>query len=85
MLEIPEDAQRCSAATNKCRCDKAKVLGITDISTNEVLDSVVNSNYHKTTYTVGEMVYPDSFDENRWNEYSNGIHFFINKQDAINY
>ena len=85
MLEIPEDAQRCSAATNKCRCDKAKVLGITDISTNEVLDSVVNSNYHKTTYTVGEMVYPDSFDENRWNECSNGIHFFINKQDAINY
>ena len=85
MLEIPEDAQRCSAATNKCRCDKAKVLGITDISTNEVLDSVVNSNYHKTTYTVGEMVYPDSFDDDRWNECSHGIHFFINKQDALDY
>ena len=84
-LEIPEEAQRCSATTNKCRCDKAKVLGIIDLFTNEVLDSVVNLNYHKTTYTVGEMVYPDSFDENRWNECSNGIHFFINKQDAINY
>ena len=85
MLEIPEDARRCSATTQKCRCDKAKVLGITNIKTNEVLESVVNSNYHETTYTVGEMVYPDSFDENRWNECSNGIHFFINKQDAINY
>ena len=85
MLEIPEDARRCSATTQKCRCDKAKVLGITNIKTNEVLESVVNSNYHETTYTVGEMVYPDSFDENRWNECSHGIHFFINKQDALNY
>ena len=85
MLEIPEDARRCSATTHKCRCDKAKVLGITNIKTNEVLESVVNSNYHETTYTVGEMVYPDSFDEDRWNECSHGIHFFINKQDALYY
>ena len=85
MLEIPEDARRCSATTQKCRCDKAKVLGITNIKTNEVLESVVNSNYHETTYTVGEMVYPDSFDEDRWNECSHGIHFFINKQDALDY
>ena len=85
MLEIPEDARRCSATTQKCRCDKAKVLGITNIETNEVLESVVNSNYHETTYTVGEMVYPDSFDEDRWNECSHGIHFFVNKQDALDY
>ena len=85
MLEIPEDARRCSATTQKCRCDKAKVLGITNITTNKVLESVVNSNFHDTTYTVGEMVYPDSFDENRWNECSHGIHFFINKQDALDY
>ena len=26
-LEIPADAKRSSATTNKCRCDKAKVLG----------------------------------------------------------
>ena len=85
MLEIPEDAKRCSATSQKCRCDKAKVLGITNIKTNEVLESVVNSNYYETTYKVGEIVYPDSFDEDRWNECSHGIHFFINKQDAINY
>ena len=85
MLEIPEDARRCSATTQKCRCDKARVLGITNIKTNEVLESVVNSNFHETTYTVGEMVYSDSFDEDRWNECSHGIHFFINKQDALDY
>ena len=32
---------------------------------------------------MGETVYPDSFDENRFEECSNGIHFFMNKQDAI--
>ena len=39
----------------------------------------------ETLYKVGEMAYPDKFDDNRWNECSNGIHFFINKQDAIDY
>ena len=49
-------------------------------------DSVVNEAYsQEVVYKVGEMVYPDKFDENRWNECSKGIHFFINKQDAINY
>ena len=84
-LEIPEDAKRCSATTNKCRCDKAMVLSITDITTGAERKHITNFNYAKTIYTVGEMVYPDSFDDNRWNECSNGIHFFINKQDAINY
>lgn len=37
------------------------------------------------TYRVGETVVPDSFDEDRWNECSNGIHFFITKQEAIDY
>ena len=84
-LEIPEDAKRCSATSNKCRCDKAKVLAITDIATGTERKHITNTNYAKTTYTVGKMVYPDAFDENRWNECSNGIHFFINKQEAIDY
>ena len=86
-LEIPEDAKRSSATTNKCRCDKAKVLDIICISDNSPIDlqEITSFNYHKTIYKVGEMVYPDSFDEERWNECSHGIHFFINKQDAIDY
>ena len=83
-LEIPEDAKRSSSTTRKCRCDKAKVLEIIDINTKKQITEVINDAFnHKTTYKVGEMVYPDKFDENRWNECSNGIHFFINKQDAI--
>ena len=84
-LQIPEDARRLSATTRKCRCDKAMVLDITSLDGNEHYDEVVNYNYTTTVYKVGEKVYPDSFDENRWNECSNGIHFFINKEEAINY
>ena len=85
-LEIPEDARRCSATSRKCRCDKAKVLSVWNMRLEEEVSEVVNHAYNQETlYKVGEMVYPDSFDEDRWKECSNGIHFFINKQDAINY
>ena len=85
-LEIPEDAKRSSATTNKCRCDKAKVLGIYDLDgTPTSVTEVLNTNQKETLYKVGEIVLPDSFDEDRFNECSHGIHFFIDKQSAINY
>ena len=84
-LSIPDDARRCSANTTKCRCDKAEVLEITNIETNEKVDVITNTNEVRCVYKVGEIVYPDSFDEDRWNECSHGIHFFINKQEAIDY
>ena len=85
-LEITADAKRSSATTNKCRCDKAKVLGFYDLNSTELnIDKIINYVWNTCEYRKGEMVYPDYFDENRWNECSHGIHFFINKQDAINY
>ena len=85
-LEIPEDARRCSAISQKCRCDKAKVLSVWNMRLEEEVSEVVNHAYGQDTlYKVGEMVYPDSVDEDRWNECSHGIHFFINKQNAIDY
>ena len=85
-LEIPADAKRQSATGTKCRCDKAKVLEILDLKTNDPIESIVNEKHQPyVEYKVGEMVYPDSFDDNRWEEYSHGIHFFINKQEAIDY
>lgn len=83
-LEIPEDARRSSALGSKCRCDKAKVLSITNIYTGEKVSEVVSS-YYACKYTVGETVYPDSFDENRWNECTHGIHFFMNDSEALHY
>lgn len=85
-LRVPEDARRSSATGRKCRCDKAEVLEITNIETGEPLKSIINHVFGvNTTYTVGEIVYPDGFNENRWIECAKGIHFFINKQDALNY
>ena len=86
-LKIPESAKRCSATSNKCRADKAKVLGIYELDgTKTDFDHILNTNQEsELDYIVGKTVYPDSFDEDRWNECSHGIHFFINKQEAIDY
>ena len=84
-LEIPEDAKRSSATTRKCRCSKAKVISITGILTGKEYDVSFSQHDKKFVYRVGETVVPDSFDEDRWNECSNGIHFFITKQEAIGY
>ena len=85
-LLIPDDAERCSASTRKCRCSKALVVSILDLNTNDDVQEITNKAYTpEVIYKVGEMVLPDAFDKDRWNESSNGIHFFINKQDAIDY
>ena len=85
-LEIPEDAKRCSATTRKCRCNKAKVLGIYDVNHNLLNDTIVASDRDNNfLYIVGETVTVDNFDEDRWNECSTGIHFFINFEEAARY
>lgn len=85
-LEIPEDAERSSAFGNKCRCSKAKVLEISHIITGESVSCVTNYNFDQALqYKVGEIVYPDYFDKDQFKECSNGIHFFIDKQSAIDY
>ena len=85
-LLIPEDAKRCSATGRKCRCSNAQVLAIYDLDNKMAeVDSCTNRQYVETIYKVGCEVLPDKFDNNRWNECSNGIHFFINKQEAIDY
>ena len=85
-LLITEDAERCSATGRKCRCSKAQVLAIYDLDDNmEEMGSCTNTQYAETIYKVGCDVLPDRWDDNRWNECSNGIHFFTNKQEAIDY
>lgn len=85
-LEIPADAKRLSATTRKCRCNKAKVLGIYDFEHNLLDITEIASNRDKNfIYKVGEMVEVKDFDEDRWNECSTGIHFFINFQEAVDY
>ena len=84
-LEIPEDAKRSSATTRKCRCSKAKVVSIIGIKSGKNYEVAFSRHDSRFLYRVGETVVPDSFDEDRWDECSNGIHFFITKQEAIDY
>ena len=84
-LLILEDSKRSSATTSKCRCDKAKVLEITEIGTGKRVKRVSSNYDFDFIYEVGKVVTVDDFDENRWNECSTGIHFFMNKENAINY
>jgi len=78
-LFIPDDAKRSSATSRKCRASKAVVL--------EVLGAEYGVAQHDENmiYRVGETVTPDSWDEDRWKECSNGIHFFITRAEAEQY
>ncbi len=85
-LEIPTDAKRLSATSKKCRCDKAKVLEIQEIdgSISDVIK--ISSDYDRNfIYEVGKTVSIKDFCEDRWQECSQGIHFFISRQSAVEY
>ena len=85
-LHIPQDALRSSATTRKCRCNKAEVIEIYNTDGTIADERIVNSSYDSSfTYEVGKTVEVQDFDTNRWNECAKGIHFFINRQEAINY
>ena len=86
MLEICADAKRSSATSRKCRCSKAKVLAITNLDGSESGLSEIESDYDEDfIYCVGETVEVPDFDENRWNECTAGIHFFITREEAVKY
>ena len=81
-LLIPAKAERSSATGRKCRCSYAKVLSIYDGKGRKCSAGVSSRGLD---YTAGEYVYPDSFDKDRWDECSHGIHFFITRKEAEEY
>ena len=85
-LQIPKTAKRSSATSRKCRCSKAKVISITNTDGSESgLEKVDSDRDASFVYEVGKTVSVDNFDENRWNECSTGIHFFITRDEAVRY
>ena len=85
-LHIPSDAKRSSATTRKCRCSKAEVIAIYNLDGTEARETTCHSDYDNSfIYEVGKTVEVTDFNEDRWNECAKGIHFFINRQEAINY
>ena len=78
-LKIPRGVARtASLIGRKCRAAGALVLAIQG-------DKPVTANPHNgqpLTYTIGEMVVPDSYDPDPRVECSNGIHFFLTREEA---
>ena len=85
-LHIPSDAKRSSATTRKCRCSKAEVIAIYNLDGTEEGETTCHSDYDNSfIYEVGKTVEVTNFSEDRWSECAKGIHFFINRQEAIDY
>ena len=84
-LKITENAKRSSATSRKCRCSEAEVLSITSIDGTVSYDNANSRHDRNFEYKTGEKVTVDDFNEDRWNECSTGIHFFITRQEAVDY
>ena len=78
-LLIPEDAQRSSSTSRKCRASKAIVLEVIGA------EKAISTHDETFVYEVGKEVVPDSFDDDRWKECSHGICFFITRKEAEDY
>ncbi len=85
-LEILAESRRSSATGRKCRCDKAKVLEIQKLDGTECGLTEIASGYDRSfVYHVGEVVEEPKYETDRWRECAPGIHFFVNRQEAVDY
>ena len=86
IVKLKVTGKRSSAYMRKCRCSEAEVLAIENIDGTKAEKQIVNSDYEPNfVYEVGKTVSVENFDEDRWNECSSGIHFFITRQEAVEY
>ncbi len=84
-LLIPADAKRTSATLPSCRCSKAKVLTIKSCDFTKNFDeawSLVDENF---VYKKGEWVEVKDFNEDRWQDSTTGIHFWMSRAEAEAY
>ena len=78
-LLIPADAKRVNAyGSRKCRAEFAYVLSVEN-STGGLIA------HHGFVYPRSGLVTPDSYDPDPRVECSHGIHFFITRQEALEY
>lgn len=79
-LQITKAAQRVNAySSRKCRASEVKVL--------ELFGATEATDKHSGTiiYKKGAIIHPDSFNPDPRIECTNGIHFFITRQEAEDY
>lgn len=84
-LFIPADAKRSSATGRTCRCDKAKVLSVRSIDCRQEYDEAWSLVDEQFVYRKGSWVYADAFTEDRFQDSTHGIHFWMTRDEAIQY
>jgi len=77
------DANLVDADLRNADLRGADLIGLKDAD--KIQDVLISQHDVTTKYKAGEIVRPDAWDDNRWDECSNGIHFFITKLEAENY
>ena len=74
-LRIPSEARRtASVIGRKCRAEFAEVIEGTGRSW--------RGDQHSILYEQGKVAFPDRYDDSPFVECSNGIHFFLTKEEA---
>mgnify|MGYP000991875032 FL=1 len=84
-LLVPSDAKRVSSTMNCCRCDKAKVLEIKNFEGSKFFDEAWSTVAENFCYKLGEWVYAENFNEDRWYDSTGGIHFWMTEEEAKAY
>ena len=85
-LEILKDSKRVSLIYDNCRCNKAKVIKIEEMdgSTSNITEIASDYNMH-FIYKLNQVVQSPTFNENRFDEFTDGIHFYMSKNQAKNF
>ena len=84
-LRIPEDAKRSNATGRKCRASKVEVLAIESVDGKEQFDTALSLWDESFSYNVGETIEVADFDEDRFHKCAAGIHFFITREEAVDF
>ena len=84
-LEIPKGAIVFQPNYYKCRTNTAKILRITNLGETADYEKACSWYDSKFMYHVGETITCNDFNLNNTRECAEGIHFFLDKESALNY
>jgi hypothetical protein len=77
-LRIPPTARRTATPVGrKCRAEFAEVVSAPE--------GALSTHDRVTEYIEGEFIYPDNYNDDIRTECTNGIHFFLTKEEAEEY
>lgn len=85
-LRIPEDARRLEIINGECKASKVEVLEIQTTEGEPLPDAVAYSiKDGRTEYKAGTVIEVPDYVDDRFNEHSPGIFFYLERDQAVHY